>query len=605
MENFKRLLLYLRPYRFRVALAVALMFAVTLSAIPMPLLQKQVVDVAIPLGQKGLQTGAFADVDQARRMLILVFAGVIGLYLARGLVSFSLNALIGWLGQRVVFDLRFQSYRHLQRLSLAYYDGRQPGKIMARLTSDIDVIQYALTQGFVNFITDVATVFIIIGWLLYLEWRLAVVALVILPLYVVNYKLLLSRIREVSVELRERREKMIGTLTEKLAAISVVKAFVRENHETEFFLQTVRDNFDLGMTQTKLNRFLGATSQVIRMLGTAALLWYGGRLVLGRSLTAGELLAFYGYLAYLYEPAVRLVDFNVQVQWALAAVDRVFETLDTRPEVIDTPDAVHLPTVRGEVEFKHVEFGYDADQPVLHDVSFHVRPGETIAIVGPSGAGKTTVVNLLARFYDAQQGQVLVDGYDVRKVRLETMRRHIGTVAQETILFSVSLRENIKYGKKDATDAQVVAAAQAADLHDFILSLPDGYDTKIGEDGIKLSGGQKQRMAIARALLTDPRILILDDATSALDSHTEANVQAALADLMRGRTNFVIAHRLSTITGADRILVMDGGRIVDSGTHAELVARPGLYQDLYQEQFKTVSELSETERERLLTAAAA
>lgn len=605
MDNFKRLLLYLRPYRFRVAFAVALMFAVTLSAIPMPLLQKQVVDVAIPLGQKGVQSGMAADVEHARRMLMLVFGAIIGLYLLRGAVSYSLNALIGWLGQRVVFDLRFQSYRHLQRLSLAYYDGRQPGKIMARLTSDIDVIQYALTQGFVNFITDLATVFIVIGWLLYLEWRLAVLALVILPLYVVNYKLLLGKIREVSVELQERREKMIGTLTEKLVAISVVKAFVREKYETDYFLQTVRDNFDLGMTQTKLNRFLGATSQVIRMLGTAGLLWYGGSLVLRRNLTAGELLAFYGYLGYLYEPAVRLVDFNVQVQWAIAAVDRVFETLDTRPEIIDAPNSVHLPTVRGEVEFQHVSFGYDTEQPVLHDVSFHVHPGETIAIVGPSGAGKTSVVNLLARFYDVTDGQVLVDGHDVRSVRLETMRRHIGTVAQETILFSVSLKENIRYGKKDATDAQVIAASKSADLHDFILSLPDGYETKIGEDGIKLSGGQKQRMAIARAILTDPRILILDDATSALDSHTEANVQAALADLMRGRTNFVIAHRLSTITGADRILVMSEGRVVDSGTHAELVNRPGIYRDLYQEQFKTVSDLSDTERARLLTAAAA
>ena len=591
MHNFKRLLQYLKPYRFRVALAVALMFVVTLSAIPLPLLQQQVIDVAIP--------------RRDRAMLWWIFWGVIALYGVRGLVSYILNYLIGWLGQRVIFDLRFQSYRHLQRLSLAYYDGRQPGKIMARLTSDIDVIQYALTQGFVNFITDVATVFIVIGWLLYLEWRLALLALVVLPFYVVNYKLLLSKIREVSVELRERREKMIATLTEKIGAIAVVKAFAREKHETVYFMDTVARNFEYGMLQTKLNRFLGATSQLIRMAATGALLWYGGALVLGRRLTAGELLAFYGYIGYLYDPAVRLVDFNVQVQWALAAIDRVFETLDTRPEIVDAPGAVHLPTVRGEVEFRNVTFGYDPEQPVLKGVSFHVEPGEIIGIVGPSGAGKTTVVNLLARFYDVNQGQVLVDGHDVRRVRLETMRRHIGMVTQETILFSVSLKENIKYGRRSATDAEVVAAAKSADLHEFIMELPDGYETKIGEDGIKLSGGQNQRMAIARALLADPRILILDDATSALDSHTEANVQAALAELMRGRTNFVIAHRLSTLTNADRILVMAEGRIVDFGTHAELVNRPGIYRDLYREQFKTVGDLSEEERARLLTAAMA
>ena len=590
MDNFKRLIRYLRPYRYRVAIAVLLMFGVTLSAIPLPLFQKEVLDVAIP--------------NKDEHLLVLIFFGVIALYAVRGLVSYSLNYLIGWLGQRVIFDLRFQSYRHLQRLSLAYYDGRQPGKIMARLTGDIDTIQYALTQGFVYLITDVATLAIIIGWLFYLEWRLALLTLAILPLYIVNYQLLLTRIRKVSVELRERWEKMIATLTEKIGAIAVVKAFAHEDWETEQFMETVQGNFTLSMQQTKLNRFLGATSQLIRMLGTGSLLWLGGTLVLQRSMKPGELLAFYSYLAYLYDPAVRLVDFNVQLQWANAAIERVFETLDTRPEIVDAPDAVYLPTVRGEVEFRDVTFGYDPAQPVLHDVSFRVNPGEIIAIVGPSGAGKSTVVNLLARFYDVQGGAVMVDGYDVRKVRLETMRRHIGMVAQETILFSVSLRENIRYGKKDATDAQVIAAAQSADLHHFIMELPDGYDTKIGEDGIKLSGGQKQRMAIARALLADPRILILDDATSALDSHTEANVQAALADLMHGRTNFVIAHRLSTIMNADRILVMNEGRIVDFGTHTVLVNRPGIYHDLYQEQFKTVGDLTDESRARLLTVAA-
>ncbi len=578
------------PYRARVALSVGLMFLVTLSAIPMPLFQKQVLDVAIP--------------HKDTRLLVLIFFGILALYAVRGGVSYALQYIIGWLGQRVVFDLRFQSYRHLQRLSLAYYDGRQPGKIMARLTGDIDAIQQTLTQGMVFLITDLATILIVLGWLFYLEWRLALLTLCVLPLYVVNYKLLLGRIRVVSVDLRERWERMISQLTEKLYAVAVVKAFAREGYETGSFMETVKSNFELAMEQTKLNRFLGTTSQIIRMTGTAALLWWGGALVVGRHLTAGELLAFHSYLTYLYDPAVRLVDFNVQLQWANAAIDRVFETLDTRPEIQDQPEAIYLPKLRGEVEFSRVTFGYDGDQPVLHDVSFHVSPGETIAIVGPSGAGKTTVVNLLARFYDVQGGAVLVDGHDVRSVRLEAMRRHIAMVAQETILFSVTLKENIRYGKKDATDDQVIAAARAADMDEFIAALPDGYDTRIGEDGIKLSGGQKQRMAIARALLADPRILILDDATSALDSHTEANVQAALSDLMRGRTNFVIAHRLSTIMSADRILVMSDGRIADFGTHAELVERPGIYQDLYREQFKTVGDLSPAERERLLLTVA-
>jgi subfamily B ATP-binding cassette protein MsbA len=566
------------------------MFIVTLSAIPMPLLQKTVLDNAIP--NKNLQ------------LLAWVGWSVVALYLVRGFISYSLNYLIGWLGQRVIFDMRYQSYRHLQRLSLAYYDGKQPGKIMTRLTSDIDVIQYALTSGFVSFLTDLATVLIAVTWLFLLEWRLALMTLTVLPLYVVNYKLLLKKIRDVSVALQERREIMIANFTEKLAAIAVVKAFVRESHETEYAMQTVKDNFALGMEQTRLNRILGSTSQLIRMLGTAALMWLGGALVLKNdgTLTAGSLWAFYGYTNYLFDPAVRLVDFNVQVQWALAAVDRVFETLDTRPEIIDSPNAVYLSSIKGAVAFEDVTFGYDPEQPVLRNITFSVNPGEIIAIVGPSGAGKSTLVNLLARFYDVNEGVVTIDGHDVREVRLESMRRHLAMVTQETILFSVSLKENIRYGKKDASDQQVITAAKSADLHDFIMSLPDGYETKIGEDGIKLSGGQKQRMSIARAILADPRILILDDATSALDSHTEANVQAALAQLMQGRTSFVIAHRLSTIMNANRILVLNEGRIVDFGTHTELVHRPGIYKDLYTEQFKTVGDLTPEERERLLVA---
>ena len=588
MRQFQRLLRYLYPYRVRVIISIFLMFAVTLSAIPMPLFQKQVLDVAIP--------------NRDIKMLWWIFFGVIGLYGFRAVVSYLLNYLISWLGQRIVFDLRFQSYRHLQRLSLAYYDGQQPGKIMSRLTSDIDVIQYTLTSGFVLLITDIATLFVVTAWLFAIEWRLAVAAVGILPVYVLCYKLLLKHIREISISLREKWEAMIGGLTEKIYGIAVVKAFALEAWEIERFRKTETERFIISMNQSNLNRYLEVASRLIRAIGTCAILWYGGKMV-GREIKPGELLAFYSYLSYLYDPAARVVDFNVQLQWASAAIDRVFETLDTQPEIIDSPDAILLPSVTGKVEFDHVTFGYDSENPVLHNIHFSVQPGEIIAIVGPSGAGKTTLVNLLARFYDVQKGMVRIDGRDIRRVRLESMRRHIGMVSQETLLFSVTLKENIRYGRKDATDADVIAAAKAADMHSFIMELPDGYETKIGEDGIKLSGGQKQRMAIARAILTDPRILILDDATSALDSHTEANIQAALSDLMKGRTNFVIAHRLSTVIGADRILVIDAGRIVDYGTHAELVQRPGVYQDLYNEQFKTVADLTDDEKARLLATA--
>jgi ABC-type multidrug transport system fused ATPase/permease subunit len=590
MENYKRVLGYLRPYRVRVVLSVLLMFLVTLSAIPMPLIQKEVIDTAIP--------------EKDTQKLIWLFVAILGIYGLRGIVSYSLNFSIAWLGQRVVFDLRFQLYRHLQRLSMGFYDGQQPGKIMARLTGDIDAIQYALTSGVVLLITDVATLFIVTAWLFKLEWRLALIAIAILPLYVLNYKLLLKKIRETSIDLREKWERMLTTLTEKIGSIDVVKAFAHEKHEISRFRETEKDRFTVSMRQTQLNRILGSSSGFIRMVGTATILWYGGERVLGRQLKPGELLAFYSYLGSLYDPAVRVVDFNVQLQWASAAIDRVFETLDTRADIVDAPDAVHLNTVKGQVSFENMTFGYDKENPVLQNINFTVEPGQMIALVGPSGAGKSTLVNLLARFYDVTQGKIKIDGHDLRKIRMETLRRHIGFVSQETILFSVSLKENIRYGRKEASDSEVIAAAKAADLHEFITELPDSYDTKIGEDGIKLSGGQKQRMSIARALLADPRILILDDATSALDSHTESHVQAALSELMKGRTSFVIAHRLSTILSADKILVVSEGKIVDSGTHAELIARPGVYQDLYNEQFKTVGDLTDDEKARLVALAA-
>jgi subfamily B ATP-binding cassette protein MsbA len=577
MNNFWRLLGYLKPYRWRVIAAVLLMGLITVSAVPMPLLFQYVIDDVFP--------------NKKWSALTWVFWAVIGIHVLRGVVSFTLNYLINWLGQRVVFDLRFQSYRHLNRLSLSYYDQRQTGKIMARLTGDIDVIQYMITGGFVTLITDIVTLVAVTGVIFWKEWRLALITLAVVPLYVVVYKLYLKYIRDLSVQLREKWDAMLGTLQEKIAGISVVKAFVREDYETERFMQTVKENFALGMKQVHLNRQLGLFAGLVRAVGTAAVWYYGSVLVLGRQLQAGELLAFTFYMGYLYDPAVRVVDFNITLQWAGAAIDRVFEVLDTRPDVEDSPNARPLPQMRGEIEFRNVSFGYRPGQLVLKNVNLHIRPGEVVALVGPSGAGKSTLVNLIARFYDVTDGQVLIDGVDVRDIKLESIRRNVGMVMQESLLFSVTIKENIAYGRHDATEEEIVRAAKQADLHDFILTLPDAYDTKIGEDGIKLSVGQKQRLSIARAILTDPKILILDDATSALDSQTEANVQQALEHVMQGRTSIVIAHRLSTVVNADKIVVLDKGEVVDIGTHEELVNKPGVYRTLYEEQFKSAADL--------------
>lgn len=576
MSNLRRLLGYLRPYRPRVIAAVFFMVVVTLSALPMPRITQYMLDVVLP--QKQLEA------------LKWIFWGILALYLGRCIASFLLNYLLGWLGQRFIFDLRFQSYRHLNRLSLSYYDKRQTGKIMARVIDDINIIQYMITGGFVTLITDILTLVVVLPVLFWMDWRLAAMGVVIVPTYVVIYKLFLKRIRRLSELLREKWDALSGALHEKIAGISVVKAFVREDYETERFMLTVQDNFTLGMTQAKINRVLGLCVAVISAGGTGLIYWLGSIYVFRREVQVGELMAFTAYLGYLYGPALRLVDFNIQAQWAGAAIDRVFEVLDTRPEISDSPTSVAIRQMRGEVEFRAVQFGYSAEAPVLRDINLHVQPGEVVAIVGPSGAGKTTLVNLIARFYDVVGGQVLIDGVDVRGIKLESMRRQIGYVSQESLLFSVTLKENIAYGSHDATDEQILQAAHDADLNDVISELPDGIETKIGEDGIKLSVGQKQRLAIARAALTNPRILILDDATSALDSRTEARVQESLERIMKGRTSFIIAHRLSTVVNADRIVVMEGGRIVDVGSHAELVARPGVYRNLYDEQFKSAQE---------------
>ena len=333
-------------------------------------------------------------------------------------------------------------------------------------------------------------------------------------------------------------------------------------------------------------------SGVVSALGKGTVYAYGGWLVQQGEMTVGKLVAMSFYIDFVFNPAVRVVDFNNALQWAVSAMDRIFQTLDTRPEIADRRDAKALPTIRGEVEFADVTFAYVPDRPVVERLSLRIAPGEVVALVGHSGSGKTTLMNLLMRFWDPTSGAVRIDGQDLRDVRLESVRRQVAMVAQENVLFSVSIMENIKYGARNVTDAQAVAAARAADLHDFVTGLPEGYETMIGEDGVKLSGGQKQRLALARALVTDPKILILDDVTSALDGETEARVQDALDHVMRGRTTFVIAHRLSSVVNADRIVVIEEGRIRDIGTHADLVERGGIYQDLYREQFRSALTLS-------------
>jgi subfamily B ATP-binding cassette protein MsbA len=517
-------------------------------------------------------------------ILATILVLVVGL---RNLLSFLLSLALTWLGHRFCFDLRFAVWKHLYRLSLTYHNQNQTGKIMARATADIEIIQGLIQGQLVTFISDIVTLVAVIAMLFALEWRIALAIAALIPFYVVSYLSFLKHIREVSQDQRKFYDEMLGKLAEKIAGIQVVKAFVREDYEKDSFMSSVRQKFRVDMRQVHLNRRLGLVSGVISALGTGIVYAYGGSLVQSGQMTVGMLVAITFYIGFVFNPAVRVIDFNNAMQWAVAAMDRVFQTLDTRPDIEDKEDAPSLPSIEGRVVFDSVSFGYSDSHLAIENLTLKVQAGEVLALVGHSGAGKSTLMNLLMRFYDPTHGRILVDGHDLREIRLESLRRQVSMVAQENVLFSVSLLENVKYGKRDATDAEAIAACKAADLHDFIEELPDGYQTMIGEDGIKLSGGQKQRLALARALVTDPKILILDDVTSALDGETEARVQEALRTVMRGRTTFIIAHRLSSVVDADRIVVLEEGRIQDIGTHGELIEREGIYRQLYEEQFRS------------------
>jgi ABC-type multidrug transport system fused ATPase/permease subunit len=613
VRSFRRTLSFLAPYRGRVIVAVTLTLLVTLLQIVPPRIFQTAIDQGIKptldARKKVAEVRkATAHASQSKRNLEVSAAeaeaqrtnyraefvvlwsalALFGVILMRNVFSYANSYTLTWIGHRFVFDLRFATWKHLQRLSLAFHNQTATGKIMSRVTGDIELIQGLIQGQLVTFISDIVTLVAVLGMLFFIEWRIAVAILALIPFYVVSYLTFLKHIRDVSQEQRRLWDEMLGKLAEKIAGIGVVKAFVKEDYETRNFMSSVQAKFEVDMRQVHLNRRLGLVSGVISAVGTGVVYAYGGSLVQAGQLTTGALVAITFYIGYVFNPAVRVIDFNNSLQWALAAMDRVFQTLDTRPDIEDKAGAPSLvEPVAGDVVFDNVSFNYVEDRRAIHGVGFHVNPGEIVAIVGHSGAGKSTLMNLLMRFYDPTEGSVRIDGQDLRDVRLDSLRRNVAMVSQETVLFSVSILENVKYGNPHASDEDAKEACRISDLDQFVSELPDGYETMIGEDGVKLSGGQKQRLALARALLTSPSILILDDVTSALDGETENRVQESLARVMKGRTTFIIAHRLSSVVGADRIYVIEGGRIVATGTHAELVQQPGIYRDMFHEQFKS------------------
>lgn len=505
----------------------------------------------------------------------------LGLVIAQGLLSVGQSYVTAWVSQHIMADFRTHVFAHLQRLSLRFFAARRTGEILSRVMNDVSVIQSTLTEMPIDSTKQLVTLIGGIAFLLIMNWRLCLLILLLLPALVLVARFFGKRLKALSTTIQDQTAAATTLIEEVVSGIRIVKSFVQTRREEQRFAGQVRTMLQLTLRRARVMAIFIPTITLLTFAAASAVLWYGGTQVIDGSVSPGELFAFVLFAGILIGPFGSAARVFAQIKEAQGAMRRVFDILDTAPDVRDRPDAVDMPSIIGHVTVERVSFAYDARQPVLIDISFDTKPGEVIAFVGPTGSGKTTLVNLLHRFYDPSSGSIAIDGYDLRGVRLDTLYRQIALVPQETILFGGTIFDNIRYGREDATEDEVRDAARAANAHDFISALPDSYATIVGEKGVNLSGGQRQRLAIARAVLKNPRILILDEATSALDTESERLVQEAVERLMVGKTTFVVAHRLSTVQRANRILVFNKGRIVEQGDHASLMAAKGLYQYLY------------------------
>jgi len=567
MSTFSRFLPFLKPYLSRMVLAGLLIMAV--AAINLALLRL---------------AGTLWDVitvqhNQPRMTyLISVFLGLVVL---QGLCSMGHSYQTAWISQRIVADFRQHLFAHLHTLSVSFFARRRTGELLSRLMNDVTVIQSVVTETPIDSAKQLVTFIGGITFLLTMNWRLCLLILVLLPLLVLVAKFFGRRLKSLSTSIQDQTAALSTLIEEVISGIRIVKSFVQTQREETRFTSQIEQTLALTMRRASIMAVFIPVISLLTFSAAAAVLWYGGRQVIDGSVSPGDLFAFVLFAGILVGPFSSAARVFAQIREAQGATQRVFEILDTHSEVSDSPTATSLSTVSGHIRAEHISFAYDTRQPILTDVSFEAKPGELVAIVGPTGAGKTTVMNLLHRFYDPNEGHITIDGQDLRQVTMDSWYRQIALVPQETILFGGTILDNIRYGNREATEEEVAAASHAAHAHDFIMSFPDQYQTIVGEKGINVSGGQRQRIAIARAIVKNPRILLLDEATSALDSESERLVQEALEQLMKGRTTFVIAHRLTTIQRADRILVLNKGRLVETGTHAELMDRQGLYHYLY------------------------
>ncbi|MBN1574376.1 MAG: ATP-binding cassette domain-containing protein [Deltaproteobacteria bacterium] len=571
IDVYKRLIKYVKPYwgKFFPAVFFNLVFAGTTGAL---------VKVVEPLINNLIES-------KNLKGLLLLSIGVVFINFVRGFANFFGTYLMRAVGLHVIKDIQEELYSHIQGLSLRFFSDHHTGLLTSRINNDVGLVNVAVTDAVEGGFKELVTILVLMGVAFYQDWLLAIVAFGVFPLMTIPITRISRSMRKVSTRGQEKTADITTILMETFSGVRIVKAFGMEDYESERFNKENTKLFKTYLKKARVRAMTGPIMEVIGTFGFALVLLYGGWKAMGIEGYIGKYVSFIAALMLIYPSVRALSRLNNGIQEAIAASIRIFNILDTKPDIVDVPGAIELPPVKNEIEFKNVSFSYDS-VPVLTDINLKVKVGEVLAFVGMSGGGKTTLVNLIPRFYDVTGGKVLFDGVDIRDVKLKSLRSQIGIVTQQTILFSDTIRNNIAYGNMDTSQEEIDNAAKAANAYNFIKRLPEGYDTMIGEDGARLSGGERQRLSIARALLKDAPVLILDEATSSLDTESEKEVQKALENLMKGRTTFVIAHRLSTIQHADRIMVVVGGKIVEQGTHDELLAKGGEYKKLYDMQFQ-------------------